>query len=68
MSDNIKFISLEDEIILRRAIRIAYEHEGWTGIYQIMGEMSRSLEITAEIALEINDEEAKKKKGEDHGA
>ncbi len=68
MSDNTKFISLEDEILLRRAIRIAYEHEGWIGIYHVMGELSRSLEIAAEVALEINQEEEKKKKREDHGA
>ena len=60
MSEHTKFISLEDEILLRRTIRIAYEHEGWLGLYHIMGELSRSLEIAAEVALEINKEEEKK--------
>ena len=60
MSDY-KFISLEDEIILRRALRIAYEHEGMIGIYKCMGEMNRSLQITCEMAKELLDEEAKNK-------
>lgn len=62
MPEPIKFISLEDEIILRRAIRIAYEHEGWVGLYHCMGEMSRSLEICAEVAMEIYNEEEKRKR------
>lgn len=62
MAEPKKFISLEDEIILRRAVRIAYEHEGWVGLYQCLGEMSRSLEITAEVAMEIYVEEEKKKR------
>lgn len=55
------FIGLEDEIILRRAIRVAYEHEGWEGLYKVMGELSQSLQIAAEVALEINEEEKKKR-------
>jgi len=59
----IKFISLEDEIILRRAVRIAYKHEGWAGIYRCIGEMYRSIQIIAEVALEINADEGKKNEG-----
>jgi len=62
VADPKKFISLEDEIILRRAVRIAYEHEGWIGLYHCLGEMSRSLEIAAEVAMEIYVEEEKKKR------
>jgi len=61
------FINLEDEIDLRRAIRAAYKHEGWEGIYKVMGELSQSLQIAAEVALEITEEE-KKERGEQHGA
>lgn len=61
MSDKYTFIKLEDEILLRRAIRIAYEHEGMAGIYMIMGELSRSVEIAAEVAKEILDEDQKKR-------
>lgn len=52
MSDY-KFISLEDEIQLRISLRAVYKHEGMVGIYKCMGELSRSLEICGEIALEI---------------
>jgi hypothetical protein len=55
------FIGLEDEIDLRRSIRAAYKHEGWVGLYKVMGELSQSLQIVAEVALEINDEEKKEK-------
>jgi hypothetical protein len=61
-----KFISLEDEITLRRAIRVAYNHEGMIGVYQCLGEMARSLEIGAEVAQELLAEEDKKK-GDNHG-
>lgn len=64
MAEPIKFITLEEEILLRRAIRIAYEHEGWIGLYHIVGEMTRSLEIAAEVSLEIHEEELKKRKNE----
>jgi len=63
---NNPFISLEDEIDLRRGIRAAYKHEGWVGLYKIMGELSQGLQIAAEVALEISDEE--KKAGGQHGA
>ncbi|MGH7974859.1 MAG: hypothetical protein ACREBR_04990 [bacterium] len=61
MNDPYKFICLEDEIILRRAVRVAYEHEGMVGVYKCMGEMARSLEIVAEMAQELLDEERKAK-------
>lgn len=64
MSERYKFIGLEDEIILRRAVRVAFEHEGWVGLFKCMGEMSRSLEIVSEVALEINAEEEKKLRGD----
>lgn len=57
------FISLEDEIDLRRSIRATYKHEGWQGIYQVMGELARSLQIVGEIATEIYEEEEKNKGG-----
>jgi hypothetical protein len=56
-----QFIGLEDEIILRRAVRIAYQHEGMVGVYRCMGEMNRSLQIVAEVAKELLEEEDKKK-------
>jgi hypothetical protein len=61
MVDKYQFVSLEDEIDLRRAIRATYKHEGMLGVYKCMGELSRSIEIIGEIALEILDEEAKNK-------
>lgn len=66
MGEQYKFINLEDEIDLRRSIRAVYKHEGMIGIYKCMGELSRSLEIIGEIALEIIEEEAKNK-GEYNG-
>jgi len=60
MSDQYKFISLEDEIDLRRSIRAVYKHEGMMGIYKCMGELSRSLEIIGEVALEIITDDEKK--------
>jgi hypothetical protein len=54
-----KFINLEDEIMLRRSIRAAYRHEGWPGLYHIIGELSRSLEIVSDVILEIHNEEQK---------
>ena len=58
MSDY-KFISLEDEIDLRRSVRAVYKHEGWVGIFKCLGELSRSLEIVAEVAQEIDADERK---------
>jgi hypothetical protein len=58
-----KFISLEDEILLRLSIRAVYKHEGMTGIYQAMGELARSLQIIGEIAEELLEEEDKNKRG-----
>ena len=58
---NKKFISLEDEITLRLAVRAAYKHEGMTGVYQAMGEAARGLEIIGEVALELLEEEKKGK-------
>jgi hypothetical protein len=55
------FIGLEDEIDLRRAVKAAYKHEGWVGLYRVMGELSQSLQIVAEVALEISEEEKKDK-------
>ena len=60
MSEQHKFIGLEDEITLRRAIRAVYKHEGWPGIFHTMGELARSLEIVGEVAKEIDEEEKKK--------
>ena len=56
-----KFISLEDEIDLRRSVRATYKHEGMVGVYRCMGELARSLEIVGEITLEILTEEGKGK-------
>jgi hypothetical protein len=64
MSEPYKFISLSDEIDLRRAIRATYKHEGMIGVYQAMGELSRSLEIIGEVALEIINDEEKNKGGQ----
>jgi hypothetical protein len=58
MSDY-KFISLEDEIDLRRSVRAVFKHEGWVGVLKCMGEISRSLEIVAEVAQEIDADERK---------
>jgi hypothetical protein len=60
MSDPYKFIKLEDEIMLRRSVKAAFAHEGWPGLYMIMGELSRSLEIVGEVAIELLEEENKK--------
>jgi hypothetical protein len=56
-----KFIGLEDEITLRRAVRAVYKHEGWDGIFKCAGELARSLEIVCEVAKEIDDEEQQNK-------
>lgn len=61
MSDY-KFISLEEEIALRVAIRQIYKHEGLIGVFTAMGEIGRSLEIFGEVAKELLDEEEKKNK------
>jgi len=53
------FIPLEDEIILRRAVRSVYANEGMTGVYQSLGEMGRAMQIVAEVAKEIVEEEKK---------
>jgi len=58
-----KFIGLEDEIMLRRAIRAVYENEGMIGIYQCMGELAKSLEIVGQMVQEILDDQVKKKQG-----
>ena len=58
-----KFIGLEDEIELRRAVRATFKHEGWVGIFQCMGELSRSLEIVGEVAQEIDEEQRKNQGG-----
>jgi hypothetical protein len=57
------FISLEDEIMLRRAVRSVYQNEGLVGVFTAMGELARSLEIFGEVAKELIDEEDKNKKG-----
>ena len=57
---NNKFIGLEDEITLRRSIRAVYRHEGLIGIYTVIGELARSLEIVGEVATEILEEEENK--------
>ncbi len=64
MTDKYKFIGLEDEIALRMAVRATYKHEGMVGIYKCMGELSRSLEIVGEVALEILTDEEKKLGGQ----
>ena len=56
---NNPFLDLEAEIDLRRAIKAAYKHEGWVGIYRVQGELTQSLKIAAEVALEIVQEEKK---------
>ena len=61
MPENHKFISLEDEILLRRALHMTYKHEGMAGIYACMGELNRSLQITSEVGLELLAEEEKKR-------
>ncbi len=57
------FICLEDEIILRRSIRAVYKHEGVQGIYQVLGELGRSMQIVLEVFKEIINEEEKNKGG-----
>lgn len=59
MSEPRRFISLEDEITLRRAVRMAYKHEGMAGVYKCMGELNHQLKIVAEIARELLEEEEK---------
>lgn len=54
---NNPFINLEDEIELRRSLRAVFSHEGFVGLYKVMGELSQSLQITAQITQEIMDEE-----------
>lgn len=54
-----RFISLEDEILLRRALRVTYNHEGIVGIYRSMGELNAELKVAAEVAREILEEESK---------
>lgn len=58
MSDY-KFISLEDEIDLRRSVRAVYKHEGLEGLFKVMGELAQSLEIVGQLAEEIIKEENK---------
>ncbi len=63
MAEPNPFNKLEDEIILRRALRSVYEHEGMIGIYACMAELNRSLSITTQYALELLKEEDKKNEG-----
>jgi len=56
-----RFIGLEDEIILRRALRQTYKHEGMVGLFKCMGELNDSLRIAAEVTKEILEEEQKNK-------
>lgn len=58
---NNPFISLEDEIQFRLSLRAAYKHEGLTGLYQIMGELSQSLQIVAELTQELMNGEERNK-------
>lgn len=62
-----RFISLEDEILFRRALHNTYKHEGMVGIYKCLGEMNAAMKITAEVARELLAEEAKRK-GDSHGS
>ncbi len=52
-----RFISLENEILLRRALRMTYKHEGLQGLILCMGEMNDGIRITAEVMKEILEEE-----------
>lgn len=52
------FLSLENEILFRKAIRNVYKHEGMAGIYACMKELNTGLKIAAEVAKEILEEEA----------
>lgn len=61
MNNNL-FISLEDEIQLRLAVRSVYLNEGMVGVLQSLGEMSRAMQIILEIAKEINEENENKNK------
>lgn len=54
-----RFICLEDEIILRRSIKAAFKHEGWSGMVAILGELSRSMQIVLEVAKELIEEDKK---------
>ena len=54
------FINLEEEIQLRLSIRAAFKHEGWIGMFKIMGELSQSLQIVVQVAQELMEEENKK--------
>jgi hypothetical protein len=56
-----KFIPLEDEIILRRAVRSVFENEGMAGVFISLGEMARAMQIVAEVTKDIIEEEEKKK-------
>lgn len=63
MSEPFKFIELEDEIMLRRAVRKTYKHEGMIGIYKCLGELQQSIMIVSDVALEMLAEEKKKSNG-----
>lgn len=54
-----RFISLEDEIELRMKVRQVYKTEGIQGVIQILGELSSSIEIIAELAQELIKDEQK---------
>lgn len=56
-----KFLSLEDEIQLRLAVRSVYRNEGIEGVFTSMGELAHALEIVGTVAQEIIEEEEKKK-------
>lgn len=58
---NKKFISLEDEIEIRRSIRAVYKLEGMMGVYEVMGEIAASLEIVSMMAQELLADEDKKR-------
>jgi hypothetical protein len=51
------FIGLEDEITLRRSVRAVFKHEGVQGIFQVLGELARSMQIVIETFRDIVDEE-----------
>lgn len=57
MAQPLRFLSLEDEIILRRALRMTYKHEGMEGLFKCIGELNDSILIIAQLAKEILEEE-----------
>ena len=62
--DNPKsFLSLEDEIDLRRSIRKIYATEGMDGVLMAMGEIAQSLSIFGDMLQELGEDAKKRNDG-----